>query len=87
MYVLRQAAANADDVCLIVAKRRDANRSGHIVAVVPEQPGFAAARGPGGEVLRAVESQAGVTNHRFIVKPTAWWRDERFMSFGFWRHA
>lgn len=82
-----QAAANAGEVCLIAAKRRDTNRSGHIVAVVAEQPALQAARSASGEVLRAVESQAGVTNHRFFVKPTAWWRDERFQSFGFWRHA
>jgi predicted chitinase len=82
-----QAAANAGEVCLICAKRRDLNRSGHIVAVVPEQPAFRAARNAGGEVLRPVESQAGRTNHRLIVKPTAWWRDEQFQSFGFWRHT
>jgi predicted chitinase len=84
---LLQAAANNGDVCLMVAKRADLNRSGHIVAVVPEHSGAAAARNATGEVLRAVESQAGVTNHRIIVKPTAWWRDPRFQAFSFWRHA
>jgi hypothetical protein len=54
--------------------------------VVPEHGRIAAARSTAGEVLRAVESQAGVINHRVIVKPTAWWRDERFQAFAFWRH-
>jgi hypothetical protein len=74
-------------VCLVVAKRRDLNRSGHIVAVVPESDGYAAARDDAGEVLRPVESEAGATNHRLVVKATAWWRDARFQAFAFWRHA
>ena len=80
-----QASANAGQVCLIVAKRSDINRSGHIVAVVPEDQ-VRAARAANGSVLRPVESQAGVTNHRLVVKPTAWWRSEQFQSFAFWRH-
>jgi predicted chitinase len=80
-----QASANTGQVCLIVAKRRDINRSGHIVAVVPEDQ-VRAARAANGGVLRPVESQAGVTNHRLVVKPTAWWRGEQFQSFAFWRH-
>ncbi|HSP97597.1 MAG TPA: glycoside hydrolase family 19 protein [Candidatus Dormibacteraeota bacterium] len=80
-----QAAANAGQVCLIVAKRKDQNRSGHIVAVVPEDR-VRAARAAGSSVLRPVESQASVTNHRFVVKPTAWWRGAQFQSFAFWRH-
>lgn len=82
-----QAAANAGEVCLITAKRKDLNRSGHIVAVVPEHGSFTAARGADGGVVRPVESQAGATNHRFVVKSTAWWRGSQFQSFAFWRHA
>jgi predicted chitinase len=82
-----QATANVGDVCLIVAKRKEPNRSGHIVAVIAEQEDLPAARGPSGEVLRPVESEAGAVNHRMIVQPKAWWRDERFQSFAFWRHA
>ncbi len=82
-----QAAANVGDVCLIVAKRKQPNRSGHIVAVIPEQPDLQAARDSGGAILRPVESEAGAVNHRMIVQPRAWWRDERFQSFAFWRHA
>ncbi len=83
-----QAAANNGEVCIIVAKRSDLNRSGHIVAVVPEQEGFEAIRSAAGEVLRPLESQAGSKNHRFFAKRKSWWANEGlYQSFGFWRHA
>ena len=81
-----QASANQGEVCLIVAQREDLNRSGHIVAVVPENGGVQAARNDAGEVLRPLESQAGVKNHRYVVKPTKWWTKQQFQSFSFWRH-
>lgn len=81
-----QAAANNGELCLIVAQNKDLNRSGHVSAVVAEQDGFEAARGPAGEVKRPVESQAGRTNHRLVTKRTAWWLGARF-RFSFWRHG
>ena len=81
-----QAAANAGEVCLIVATRRDLNRSGHIVAVVPEHEGAEARRNAAGEVLRPLESQAGTKNFRYAVSRSAWWQSNRFQSFAFWRH-
>lgn len=82
-----QASANDGEVCLMVAKHVNGNYSGHIVAVVPEHGSLVAARGGEGGVLRPVESQAGRKNHRFTVKPSAWWRGDQFQSFSFWRHA
>ncbi len=82
-----QAAANNGEVCVIVAQRADLNRSGHIAVVVPEHDGQAAKRNAAGEVIRPLESQAGMKNHRFVTKSRAWWRDQRFASFQFWRHA
>jgi len=82
-----QAAANNGEVCIIVARCKDLNRSGHITAVVPEHDNFQAARNPSGEVLRPVESQAGVQNHRFVTKAKKWWLDARYESFSFWRHV
>ena len=82
-----QAAANNGEVCIIVAQRRDLNRSGHITAVVPEHDRSHAIRGATGEVLRPLESQAGVKNYRFFAKSKAWWMDRRFQSFSFWRHS
>lgn len=80
-----QASANLGQVCLIVAKRKDLNRSGHIVAIAPEGA-LPAARGTDGKVRHPVESEAGATNHRLIVKSSAWWRAAQFQSFAFWRH-
>jgi len=83
---LLQAAANAGEVCVIVAKRRDLNSSGHITAVVPEQEGTEARHAADGEVLRPLESQAGTRNVTRGVSASAWWAAERFQSFAFWRH-
>lgn len=81
-----QEAANAGQVGIIVAKRRQTNRSGHIVAVVPETPALMAAR-TGGQVTRPVQSQAGTENFTAKVPSTRWWLDDRFQSFGFWTHG
>lgn len=81
-----QAAANAGEVCVIVGKRKDLNRSGHITAVVPEHNGFHARRSAAGDVIRPVESQAGVSNFRCAVGRSAWWLNTRFQSCAFWRH-
>jgi predicted chitinase len=80
-----QVAANAGEVCIIVAQRTDLNRSGHIVAVAPEHDEVQAKRKASGEVMQPVESQAGVRNFRFRVGNKQWWQDEKFRSFGFWR--
>ncbi len=83
---LLQTAANAGEVCLIIAQRRDLNRSGHISVVVPEQGAHQARRSAEGEVLRPLESQAGTRNFAREVSASAWWASERFQSFAFWRH-
>ncbi|MGY6216829.1 glycoside hydrolase family 19 protein [Methylolobus aquaticus] len=82
-----QRAANDGGVCLIVAKRKDLNRSGHITAVVPETDDFSASRNAQGMIQRPVESQAGATNYRLVVQNRAWWLDPKFSSFGLWHHA
>ena len=82
-----QDAANAGKVCIIVAKRKDANQSGHIVAVVPETQGLAAVRDDKKQVLRPVQSQAGSENFTAKVPATQWWTQTRFRSFGFWVHG
>jgi predicted chitinase len=82
-----QEAANEGEVCIIVAQRKDVNRSGHIVAVVPEHAAVRAKRNSAGEVLQPVESQAGARNFRFNVSTSHWWQQDKFRSFGFWRIA
>lgn len=82
-----QAAANNGDVCVIVAQRRDLNRSGHITAVIPEQDAVTARRNAGGEVTEPVQSQAGRQNFRASTAPGRWWVGAQFRAYGFWRHA
>lgn len=80
-----QSAANSGKVAIIVAKRTNLSRSGHIVSVVPEHGSIDAGK-KAGIVTRPVQSQAGSTN--FTAKPSSkvWWDDTRFQSFGFWVH-
>lgn len=81
-----QAAANSGDVCLIIARRRDLNRSGHVSVVIPEHDTAMARRDRDGCVTRPVESQAGTRNHCVIVhQGSPWWLHERYQSFAFWR--
>ncbi|WP_310397932.1 hypothetical protein [Hymenobacter sp.] len=80
-----QAAANAGQVCIVSAQRRDLNRPGHICAVVPETAQHRAARQAGGAVTTPLMSQAGASN--FEYGGQVWWRAERFARHGFWVHA
>lgn len=84
---LLQEAANVGEVGIIVGKRKDLNRSGHIVAVAPEHGGFQARRTAAGDVTRPVESQAGTRNFRYAVNQRAWWLGTEFQSFSLWRHV
>lgn len=82
-----QAAANMGEVCVIIARRRDLNRSGHVSVVIPEHGEWLARRDRAAAVIRPVESQAGTRNHRVIVhEGRPWWLSERFSAFAFWRH-
>ena len=73
-YAALQAAANAGQVCVIVARRVDLNRPGHITAVVPETPAASAVRSAQHEVLRPLESQAGTRNVLRAPPASAWWQ-------------
>ena len=81
-----QAAANAGGVCVIVARRVDLNRPGHITAVVPETTDAKAVRNAQDEVVRPLESQAGTRNVVRSAPASAWWQGSRFQAFAFWRH-
>ncbi|MCK6407756.1 glycoside hydrolase family 19 protein [Thauera sp.] len=81
-----QAAANAGEVCVIVARRVDLNRPGHITAVVPESATVQAVRNAHREVQRPLESQAGTRNVLRAPAASAWWQNSRFQAFAFWRH-
>lgn len=81
-----QAAANVGEVCVIVARRADLNRSGHITAVVPETGDAKAERNAQDAVVRPLESQAGTRNVLRAPAASAWWQGSRFQAFAFWRH-
>ena len=80
-----QDAANEGKVCITVARAKphSHNGHGHIVAVVPENDMFHAAR-QNGEVIKTVQSQAGLHNRKYVVQ--AWWNDGTYADFGHWVH-
>ena len=78
-----QSAANDGKVAIIVAKRKNLARSGHINAVVPEHAGLKAVRS-GGAVVRPLQSQAGSVNFTAKVPGKRWWLGGQFQSFAFW---
>ncbi|MCY1420665.1 hypothetical protein D9M71_362940 [compost metagenome] len=81
-----QAAANAGEVCLAVARHKDLNLAGHIAMVVPEQPERQARRDATGSVTRPVESYASANRRKFAVSRSAWWQEDLYRAFAFWRH-
>jgi hypothetical protein len=81
-----QLAANSGGIGLIVARRKEEGRSGHIVVVVPELA-KRASRDSAGEVTAPVQSQAGSVNFEYGTGKSGWWRDDRFAEFAFWIHA
>jgi predicted chitinase len=81
-----QVAANAGDVCIIVARNKLPEASGHIAAVVPEHDAWQAGRNAQGEVVSPITSQAGRNNYTFRKETKAWWRDEHHGDFSLWSH-
>ena len=82
-----QDHANQGGVALIVARRKEDGRSGHIVAVVPETAAEEARRDATGQVTMPLQSQAGTVNFRYGLSSANWWRDERFAEAAFWMHG
>ncbi|VVN05233.1 hypothetical protein PS662_03561 [Pseudomonas fluorescens] len=81
-----QAAADAGEVCLIVSRRKDPNLAGEIALVVPQQDGFQARHDAAGRVTRPVQSMASGRNRKYTVSRSAWWLNDQYQSFAFWRH-
>lgn len=81
-----QLAANSGGIGLIVARRKEDGRSGHIVMVVPETEEQRASWNDAGEVTAPLQSQAGAKNFRYGTGVTNWWQDSRFAEFSFWIH-
>lgn len=82
-----QTEVNQGAIGLIVALRVDEETPGHIVMVVPETNDHRARRDSAGEVIAALESQAGITNFRYGAGKLNWWKDAKFAESAFWLHA
>jgi hypothetical protein len=82
-----QDHANLGGVSVIVARRKEEGRSGHIVAVVPETATESAKRDSTGKVTMPLQSQAGAVNFRYGRSTAGWWTDAKFAEFAFWIHA
>jgi hypothetical protein len=82
-----QLEVNQGAIALIVARRKEDGRSGHIVAVVPETDDQRARRNAAGDVIAPLQSQAGVTNFRYGTGKLDWWKGDQFADSAFWLHA
>lgn len=82
-----QQHANQGGIGIIVARRKEDGRSGHIVAVVPETDDKRAKRDSTGEVIQPLQSQAGARNFRYGGLSGEWWRSDQFAESAFWLHA
>ncbi len=82
-----QQEANQGAIGLIVARRKQDGKSGHIVAVVPETDDDRATRDSAGEVTRPLQSQAGAVNFRRGTGQLNWFKGDQFAESAFWLHA
>jgi hypothetical protein len=82
-----QDHANMGGVSIIVARRKEDGRSGHIVAVVPETATETAKRDLAGNVTMPLQSQAGSVNFRRSRGAVNWWLEARFAESALWLHA
>ena len=82
-----QGHADVGGLALIVARRKEDGRSGHIVCVVPETFDDTCKRDAMGFVTLPVQSQAGAVNFRYGRSTPNWWLDAKFAEAAFWIHA
>lgn len=82
-----QREVNQGAIGLVVARRKEDGRSGHIVVVVPETDTQLAKRNAAGEVVAPLQSQAGSSNFRYGTGKANWWNGEEFAESAFWLHA
>jgi hypothetical protein len=82
-----QTEANIGAVGLIVARRTEDGRPGHITIVIPEIGDSKARRDSAGDVIAPLQSQAGATNFRRSIGSLNWWKKETFADSAFWIHA
>jgi len=78
-----QTEVNKGTLGIIVAQRINLNRSGHIVAVVPEKDDKIATRN-GSLVISPLQSQAGANNKKYFTGNNWWQKADTFRKFSFW---
>jgi len=81
-----QQAANQGGIGVVVARRKEDGRSGHIVMVVPETAEHSARRDASG-VTAPLQSQAGAVNFQYGTGTANWWKGAQFAESAFWIHA
>jgi hypothetical protein len=82
-----QQEANQGAIGLIVARRKEDGKSGHIVMVVPETDEHSAKRNSAGDVIAPLQCQAGSINFSYGTGKLNWWKDARFAESAFWLHS
>jgi hypothetical protein len=82
-----QDEANLGALGLIVARRKEDGKSGHIVMVVPETDDQKAKRDASGQVIAPVQSQAGARNFARGTGTKDWWKGDQFAESAFWLHG
>jgi hypothetical protein len=82
-----QQEVNEGAIGIMVARRKEDGRSGHIVMVVPETADEHAKRDATGEVTAPLQSQAGRVNFRYGNGAPNWWRGDEFAESAFWIHS
>ena len=81
-----QHNANLGAVALIIARRKNDGKSGHVSMVVPEGTEGLARRLSNGTVSAPLQSQAGSRNFNYSAGKTDWWKDTRFADAAMWVH-
>lgn len=82
-----QTEVNQGAIGVIVSRRKEDGKSGHIVIVVPETADETAKRDSAGDVTAPLQSQAGAKNFKFGRGRPNWWNGEEFAESAFWLHA
>jgi len=82
-----QQEASQGAIGLIVARRKEDGKSGHIVAVVPGNRNRACGGATPQRGYRPLQSQAGAVNFRRGTGSLNWWKGAQFAESAFWLHA
>jgi hypothetical protein len=79
-----QKEVNTGMLGFIVAQRINLNRSGHIVAIIPETSDHHAQRDANNNIISPLQSQAGVVNKQLFTANNWWVNPNKFRKFGLW---